>query len=146
MNLHNNLILNLNLEHKKCLKASLKLIRIYRTNVALILIFPRRSKTILFPHSGFSDVRPLGKDKATLHMIMEEKHNLFFNNRSRSITPNNRITAIHNSRNPKHHSRSNTPPEHNSTNNYRNSPRLSTPLAMIYQIVDNKRKFSKLIL
>ena len=70
-----------------------------------------------------------------------KRYNQPFTNRSRSITPNRRNIAFHNSHNPRNHSHHITPPYNNSTNKFRNSPRSLAPLPMVNQNVDTSEVF-----
>ena len=64
------------------------------------------------------------------------RYNEPFNNRSMSVTTNNRSIVLHFSHNPKYLSQSTTPPQQNSINKFRTSPQSSNSLSIANQVVD----------
>ena len=71
LNLDNNMTLNLNLPHRKCLKIFSKTVRIYQINVPLKLMFLHIKRIIVLPHNHLSEKVFLPQDKDPLPMIIE---------------------------------------------------------------------------
>ena len=93
------------------------------------------NKTVLPDNHSF-EIKVLPQDEDPYSCDYRTRYNQPPNNRFRSITPSNRNNAFYNSHIPNYHSRSITFPQQNSTNKFRNSPRSTTLLPIVNQIVD----------
>ena len=71
-NLDRNRIFNLNLLHRKCSKIFSNIIRIYQTNVRLILMFLHINHITILLQNHLFKVKFLTRDTNFLHMIIEK--------------------------------------------------------------------------
>ena len=136
LKLDNNMMLNLNLP-QRCQKIFSKITKINQinANVLQILMFHHINNITILPQNHLFGTRFLLTDKDPLLLVTKKDINKLSPIVLDLSHTNDRNIAFHNSHIRKNHSRSITPPQHNSTNIGRNSPGLS-PLPMVNQVVD----------
>ena len=73
LNIDNNMMLVLNLLHRKVSKIFSKTITVYQTIVPLIVMFPHPNHINVFPHYHFFEIIKLPQDTDSLHKIIEKE-------------------------------------------------------------------------